>query len=273
MWFQIDMGATNTVGQIVMDSNGSGDYARAYSVYVSTTAPDPANPGTAVAQGTATATPITVSFTAKQGRYILVILGAPPAGTGAWWSISEFNAYGSGGGSTGAAGSGGSTGAAGSGGSTGAAGSGGSTGAVLINSGGTASAPYVADVNFTGGTTINHANTIDVSGVTNPAPVAVYQTARTGNFSYTIGGFTAGSSHTVRLHMCETYFNTTGSRTFNVSINGSQVLSAYDIRAQAGAMNKAIAPQFTANANASGQYVIQFTTVVNNSLVSGIEIQ
>jgi hypothetical protein len=101
----------------------------------------------------------------------------------------------------------------------------------------------------------------------------VYQTARTGNFSYTIGGFTPGSSHTVRLHMCETYFNTAGSRTFNVSINGTQVLAAYDIRAQAGAMNKAIAPQFTANASASGQYVIQFTTVVNNSLVSGIEIQ
>jgi hypothetical protein len=38
-------------------------------------------------------------------------------------------------------------------------------------------------------------------------------------------------------------------------------------------MNKAIAPQFTANANASGQYVIQFATVVNQSMVSGIEIQ
>jgi hypothetical protein len=32
--------------------------------------------------------------------------------------------------------------------------------------------------------------------------------------------------------MCETYFNTAGSRTFNVSINGTQVLAAYDIRAR-----------------------------------------
>ena len=72
--------------------------------------------------------------------------------------------------------------------------------------------------------------------------------------------------------MCETYHTGAGQRTFNVSINGTQVLTAFDIWATAGATNKAIAQQFTANANASGQYVIQFTTVVDNSLVSGIEI-
>jgi hypothetical protein len=72
--------------------------------------------------------------------------------------------------------------------------------------------------------------------------------------------------------MCETYHTAAGQRTFNVSINGTQVLTAFDIWATAGAVNKAVAQQFTANANASGQYVIQFTTVVDNSLVSGIEI-
>ena len=63
-----------------------------------------------------------------------------------------------------------------------------------------------------------------------------------------------------------------GARWVHVDVN-EQVLTAYDIRAAAGAMNKAIAPQFAATANASGQYVIQFTTVVNNGMVSGIEIQ
>jgi beta-glucanase (GH16 family) len=144
---------------------------------------------------------------------------------------------------------------------------------IQINAGGPAVSPFVADKDFTGGTTINHANTIDLSGVTNPAPMAVYQTARVGNFTYTIPGFAAGSSHTVRLHFAETYFGTAGSRTFNVSINGTQVLSKFDIFAAAGAKNKAIIEQFTVNANASGQYVIQFTTVVNQSLVSGIEVQ
>jgi len=149
----------------------------------------------------------------------------------------------------------------------------GTTASVQINSGGPAVSPFVADVDFTGGGTINHANTIDLSGVTNPAPMQVYQTARTGNFSYTIPNFTAGSSHTVRLHFAETFFSSSGSRVFNVSINGTQVLTNFDIFATAGAQNKAVIEQFTENANSSGQYVITFTSVVNNSLVSGIEIQ
>ncbi len=147
------------------------------------------------------------------------------------------------------------------------------TGGVQINSGGPAVSPFVADMEFVGGGTISHANTIDLTGVTNPAPMAVYQTARVGNFTYTITGFAAGASHTVRLHFAETFFTTAGSRTFNVTINGTQVLSAFDIFAAAGARNKAIIRQFTANANASGQFVIQFTSVVNQSLVSGIEVQ
>jgi hypothetical protein len=144
---------------------------------------------------------------------------------------------------------------------------------VQINSGGPAVAPFVADTDFAGGGTINHANTINLSGVTNPAPMAVYQSARVGNFSYTFSGFNPGSSHTVRLHFAETFFNTTGSRTFNVSINGTTVLTNFDIVAAAGAMNKAIIQQFTQPASSSGDYVITFTSVINQSLVSGIEIQ
>ncbi len=146
-------------------------------------------------------------------------------------------------------------------------------GCTQINAGGPAVSPFVADVDFTAGSTINHANTIDLSGVTNPAPMAVYQTARIGNFTYTIPGFAAGASHTVRLHFAETYFSSSGSRVFNVSINGTQVLANFDIFAATAAKNKAIAEAFSANANSSGAYVIQFTSVVNNSLVSGIEIQ
>jgi len=147
------------------------------------------------------------------------------------------------------------------------------TTSIQINCGGPAVAPFIADADFSGGGTINHANTIDLSGVNNPAPMAVYQTARTGNFSYTISGFNAGSSHTVRLHFAETFFSTTGSRTFNVSINGTTVLTNFDIVAAAGAMNKAVIKQFTEPASSTGDYVITFTSVVNQSLISGIEIQ
>jgi len=78
-------------------------------------------------------------------------------------------------------------------------------GQIQINAGGPAVIPFVADEDVVGGRTINHANTIDISHATNPAHAAVYQTARIGNFTYTIGGFTAGTNYTVRLHFCETY--------------------------------------------------------------------
>src|SRR5262249_38928174 len=156
------------------------------------------------------------SFTAKSGRYIRVVMGTVPAGVTSWWSIHELTAYGtpggggtggggSGGGGTGGGGTGGGgtggggTGGGGTGGGgTGGGGTGGAS-AVRINAGGPAASPYVADVYFTGGTTTSHANTIDVTAVTNPAPAAVYQSARLGNFSYTVPGFVAGSPHTVRL--------------------------------------------------------------------------
>jgi hypothetical protein len=144
---------------------------------------------------------------------------------------------------------------------------------VQINAGGPTVSPFVADIDFAGGSTINHANNINVTGVTNPAPAAVYQTARIGTFSYTIGGFAAGSSHTVRLHFCETFWTAAGKRTFNVSINGTQVLSAFDIFKTAPGQNKALVQQFAANADSGGHFVIQFTAVVDKSLISGIEIQ
>jgi hypothetical protein len=161
----------------------------------------------------------------------------------------------------------------------------GSCTSICIDSGSTTTvSPFVADEDFSGGNTIDHANTINTSKVTNPAPAAVYQTARDAvtapaggaapgtTFSYTIGGFTANSSHTVRLHFAETFFTTAGSRVFNVTINGTQVLTNFDIEKTAGGENIANIQQFTEAANASGQYVITFVSVTNNALISGIEI-
>ena len=153
------------------------------------------------------------------------------------------------------------------------------SGSVDINSGGPAVSPFVADVDFSDGVTINHANTIDLSGVTNPAPTAVYQSARATaaigagtTFSYTIPGLAAGSSHTVRLHFAETFWTAAGQRVFNVSSNGTQVLTNFDIFAAAGAMNKAVIQQFTTTANGTGQITLVFTTVTDKALISGIEI-
>jgi hypothetical protein len=146
-------------------------------------------------------------------------------------------------------------------------------GPFTLNGGGALVAPYLADAYYSGGGTIYHDNTINTTGVTNPAPQAVYQSARAGSFTYTIPSFNPGDSHLVRLHFAETYFSAPGKRVFDVSINGAEVLTNFDIYAAAGAENKAIVEQFTETANSSGQYVIEFTSVVNQSLISGIQIE
>ena len=146
-------------------------------------------------------------------------------------------------------------------------------GPISINAGGPVVAPFLADEYYSGGGTIDHDNVINTSGLTDPAPQAVYQSARVGNFTYTIPSFNPGDSHLLRLHFAETYFSSAGKRIFNVSIDGTQVLTNFDIYAATGAQNKAIVEPFTESANSSGQYVIQFTSVVNQSLISGIEVQ
>ena len=151
---------------------------------------------------------------------------------------------------------------------------------IAINSGGPAASnsgggdnSFAADEDFTGGGTDTSANTVVVAGVANAAPMAVYQSERAGTFTYTIPGLTAGSQHTVLLHFAETYFTAAGKRQFNVAINGTTVLTNFDIYATAGA-NKALVEQFTATANSSGQIVIAFSNGnVDQPKSSGIEIR
>ena len=144
---------------------------------------------------------------------------------------------------------------------------------VQINAGGPAIAPFSADEDFTGGASSTSGNTVATSGVSNPAPQAVYQSNRVGpSFSYAIPGLSAGGSYTVRLHFAETYWTQSGKRVFNVSINGQQVLSNFDIVAAAGGANIAIIQQFSATASGSGTISIQFTSVVDQAQINGIEV-
>jgi beta-glucanase (GH16 family) len=145
--------------------------------------------------------------------------------------------------------------------------------ALAVNSGGGAAAQFVADTGFAGGTqAAPSANAIDTSAVLSPAPQVVYQTERYGNFTYTLGGLTPGVNYKVRLHFAEFYWTAVGQRRFNVSINGAQVLTNFDVIAVAGAPNKATIQEFTTAANGSGQMVIQYATVTDNAKSSGIEI-
>jgi beta-glucanase (GH16 family) len=144
--------------------------------------------------------------------------------------------------------------------------------AVAVNSGGSAAGQFSADANVTGGIigAVSSAP-IDTSGLVAPAPQAVYQAERYGNMTYTFPGLISGVTYKVRLHSAETYWDAVGERRFNVTINGTQVLSNFDIIAAAGAPNKAVIHEFNTVAN-GGQIVVQYSTVTDNARASGIEI-
>jgi beta-galactosidase len=144
---------------------------------------------------------------------------------------------------------------------------------LAISAGGPAAGSFVADTDFSGGTVSGGTKaTIKTSGVTNPPPQSVLQHGRYGNLTYTIPNLTAGASYVVRLDFVEYAFNAAGSRVFNVAINGTQVLSNFDIWSAAGGENIAIVKLFTATASSTGTITIGFTSVVNNSMINGIEI-
>ncbi|MBN2575862.1 MAG: hypothetical protein JXP73_14945, partial [Deltaproteobacteria bacterium] len=135
-----------------------------------------------------------------------------------------------------------------------------------------AAAPFTRDQYGSGGTMRTVTSSITISGVTDPAPMAVYQSERYGNSTYTFPNLTAGSQYQVRLHFAELYWTATGKRRFNVAINGTTVLSNLDIYATTGGRYRAVVREFTATANASGQIVINFQTVTDNATIEGIEI-
>jgi fibronectin type 3 domain-containing protein len=142
-----------------------------------------------------------------------------------------------------------------------------------IHAGGEAVGAWVADEDFSGGTATSTSAAINTSHVANPAPQAVYQTNRFGNFTYTIPGFTAGANYIVDLHFAETFWTTPGQRLFNVLINGKQVLTNYDIFASAGGEFIATVESFAVTADSTGKITLQFVSgAADNPQVNGIEI-
>jgi hypothetical protein len=134
---------------------------------------------------------------------------------------------------------------------------------------------FVADEYFSGGgdnAVVTNAINLTQPGA-NAAPMAVYQHGRSGIFTYTIPGLTAGTQYTVLLHFAETYFSAKGNRVFNVAINGTTVLSNFDIYGTVG-KDAALVEQFTAIANSSGQIAIAFTNGTSDQpLLMGIEVR
>ena len=143
-------------------------------------------------------------------------------------------------------------------------------GPISINVGGAATGDFVADASFSGGSTYTNTATVTApSGV----PAAIFNSERYGAFTYTLTGYSPGSAWTVTLYFAETYQTAAGKRSFDVSINGTKVLSAFDIYTAAGGANIGVAKSFAATANASGQIVIALAAgSVDNPKLNGISV-
>ncbi|MCL5667137.1 MAG: DUF2341 domain-containing protein [Patescibacteria group bacterium] len=123
---------------------------------------------------------------------------------------------------------------------------------------------WSADKNYSGG------NNYGVSSaIANTNASALYQTSRYGGFAYNFN--VPNGAYQVKLKFAETYWAGAGNRLFNVSLNNSQILTSFDIFAQAGGINKALDKTFTVNV-IDGKISLQFTTMSDNAMVNAIEI-
>jgi pectate lyase len=118
---------------------------------------------------------------------------------------------------------------------------------------------WAADTQYSGG--YSYPNTI-VSSISGTSDPALYQTERYGNlfnansFSYSFP--VPSGNYQVMLKFAETDFTGSGQRVFNVAVNGNQVLSNFDIYADAGGGGKTDDKIFNNISPSSGQILVQF---------------
>src|SRR5437588_12838440 len=146
---------------------------------------------------------------------------------------------------------------------------------VRINAGATSSLTdsngntWLADQYFTGGAT--YANSNSISGSSYPQ---VFGTERYGSghssFGYSIP--IANGGYNVSLDFVETYVTGPGQRIFSIAVNGTQVLTSFDIYAAAGGMNIAVRKTFPVTVT-SGRLSLSFIPgSVENPKINGIEV-
>src|SRR5437016_8626248 len=105
--------------------------------------------------------------------------------------------------------------------------------------------------------------------------MAVYQTELWCEFSYALNNLVPGSNYLVRLHFAEISpsVNNVGDRRFNVSVNGIQVFSDFDVLSAAGSKFRAVTREIKKRADNSGSILVQFTLGASNQpKCSGIEV-
>ena len=142
-----------------------------------------------------------------------------------------------------------------------------------INVGGGAVSPdWIGDAYASGGIT-GSGQVVNSTGVVNAAPAGVMTAYRRSDsaFSYTIAGLPVGTIYTARLHFSENYFQSSGQRLFNITINGTQVLTGFDLYATAG-YAKEIVRDFPATVDPAGKVTITLTPTKDWAKIDALEL-
>lgn len=131
---------------------------------------------------------------------------------------------------------------------------------------------FSADASYAAGSfgfVSGNANNVggSVSGTPDPT---LYTTIRGGNETAFAADLPDGA-YDVTLHFSEFYWKKAGERTFNVVIEGTTVLSNFDIFQAAGGWNRAVTRTFVVNVQ-DGQMNIELVGVKRQAIVAAIEI-
>ena len=109
-----------------------------------------------------------------------------------------------------------------------------------------------------------------ISGTSDPGLFQKQMYGKTG----TVGvwsGFVPGNI-TVQLYFAETYWSATNKRVFDVALNGTTVLTSFDIFQQTGGKDIALVKTFTVN-SADGSITLSFPNVaVDNAQIAALKI-
>lgn len=94
------------------------------------------------------------------------------------------------------------------------------------------------------------------------------------SFTYTIGGLDSGKMYTISLGFAETWYKNCniGKRIMSIGINNAIVNPELDVYKEVGC-RKPYVDTFTATATPSGRIIIDFDTIVENAMVSTIQIE
>ncbi|MFC1432102.1 malectin domain-containing carbohydrate-binding protein [Streptacidiphilus sp. N1-3] len=141
---------------------------------------------------------------------------------------------------------------------------------VSIDLGGAGGGGFVADAYGSGGSADSlpgGAATFPNWGPTVAHPIAasVWNTSRVGESHYVVPGLTPGVSYQARLYFMDWYFTHAGQREFDVAVNGTKVLTNFDIigtATNAGADGQeafGVERDFPVTVDASGTVTFDFT--------------